>query len=253
MRPEQRTDEEAVDLTLAAELQAALLPKECPSDCPHQLAAARNRMCGSVGGDFYDFIRINDEQFAILIGDVVGHGVRASLMMAQIMGFLRSRQPALSRPVETIRSLNEMLMELGERTSSVLPCSIFYAVIDTPTGVSIFVNCGHPRPLLLHEDDSQINPIGPRNLLLGVEKFDPVEGCHTFEPGQRLVLYTDGLTDAVNADGELFGRDRLEQLIRDYADSTPDQCADTVFQAIAEFRQGLSQNDDETIVVIDRI
>jgi len=86
--PEHQDREHELDLALAAQLQAALLPASCPSDCPHQSAAARNRMCGRVGGDFHDFLRINPDQTAILVGDVVGHGVRAALLMAKIMGFL---------------------------------------------------------------------------------------------------------------------------------------------------------------------
>ncbi|MFP3937089.1 MAG: SpoIIE family protein phosphatase, partial [Phycisphaerae bacterium] len=78
--------ESDVELALAAELQAALLPRECPDDCPHQKAAARNRMSGAVGGDFYTFLRLHRDQIAILIGDVVGHGVHAALVMSQIMG-----------------------------------------------------------------------------------------------------------------------------------------------------------------------
>ena len=109
-----------LDLALAAELQAALLPKSCPSDCPNHVAAARNRMCAGVGGDFYDFLRINDEQIALVIGDVVGHGVRASLIMAQIMGFLRSEPSRLPRPMQLVSSLNDMLIDLGDKIGSVL-------------------------------------------------------------------------------------------------------------------------------------
>ncbi|MFA5863475.1 MAG: hypothetical protein WC975_02180 [Phycisphaerae bacterium] len=84
----QKTEEEQ-DLVLAAELQSALLPKQCPTHCEHQVTAAKNRMSGSVGGDFYDFIRINDDQIALVIGDMVGHGVRASLLAGGMLSRLR--------------------------------------------------------------------------------------------------------------------------------------------------------------------
>ena len=253
MNVSQKTEEETLDLVLAAELQAALLPKECPKDCPHQVAAARNRMCGSVGGDFYDFIVINDEQIAVLIGDVVGHGVRAAMVMAQIMGYLRSRPPDLARPVKVISSLNQMLIDIGERTDNVLPCSIFYAVIDAPTGICVFVNCGHPRPFICDREKCLTLPLGPRNLLLGIEDFDPLEGCHTFSPGERVVLYTDGLIDAADSEGARFGSGRLHEVVSARATDGPVDCADAVFQAVDEFRQGATQSDDETIVVIDRV
>lgn len=250
----QRRDEAgALDLALAAELQSALLPKACPDDCPHQVAAARNRMCGSVGGDFYDFIRVNEDQMVFLIGDVVGHGVRASLLMAQLMGHLRSRPTSLVRPVEIVSDLNRTLIEAGERIGTVLPVSLFYAVIDAPTGISFFVNAGHPRPLLCDRDKCQSMQMGPRNLLLGVEECDFVEGCHTFTPGQRLILYTDGVLDAADHRSRHFGEARLREIVGRHAEQSPQACADAVFDAIAAFRNGAPQFDDETIAIIDRV
>ncbi len=247
------SEEDALDLALAANLQAALLPKECPTDCPHQLAAARNRMCGSVGGDFYDFIHINEDQIALLVGDVIGHGVRASLVMAQIMGFLRSRPATLRHPSKILAELNAMLLELGERTDRVLACTMFYAVIDTPTGIGFFVNAGHPHPFLCDRNKCMTLHLGPRNLPLGVEPYEPTEGCHTFTPGQRLILYTDGLLDADNGDNERFGEKRFHALLDQYAGAKPAHCADAIFQAVEQFRNQSAQIDDETLVVIDRV
>jgi sigma-B regulation protein RsbU (phosphoserine phosphatase) len=251
--PVAQKTEEGLDLALAAELQAALLPKSCPMDCSHQAAAARYRMCRTIGGDFYDFIRINDDQVALVIGDVVGHGVRASLLMAQIMGFLRTDPPKRSRPGQVVKELNRMLIDLGERTSSVMTCTVLYAVIDSPTGMAFFVNAGHPRPDLCDRVKCMTMHLGPRNMLLGVQEFEPEEACLTFTPGQRLVLHTDGVTDAANPPGEHFGEPRLHELINRHFDSPPDQCAEAVFQAVEDFRAGAPQNDDETIVVVDRL
>ena len=241
------------DLALAAQLQAALLPERCPTDCPHQVAAARNRMCGHVGGDFHDFIRLNDDQVAIVIGDVVGHGVHASLVMAQIMGFLRSGDAGRARPVEIIRGLNRMLIELGRKTEMVISCSMFYGVLDAPTGLGVFVNAGHPRPFVCDRDKCSVLPLDGHDMLLGVEQFQPTELCLTFVPGQRFVLHTDGITDAANEHDEHFGQRRLHEVVSRHAGDGPEQCADAVFRAIDEFRGGAVQVDDETIVVIDRV
>ena len=246
------TTQETLDLALAAELQAALLPKSCPADCPNQSAAARNQMCGSVGGDFYDFIRLNPEQTAIFIGDVVGHGVRSSLVMAKIMGWLRSRSQDASRPTRVIADLNRMLMELGEKTNSVMLCSLFYGVLDMPSGAMFFVNAGHPKPFLSDRQVSRTAPLGGRNMLLGVQEFEPEESCHTFTAGQRLVLYTDGITDANNDKGDYFSDKRLLAVIKENIGATALQCVDAVFNAVETFRNGGLQDDDETVVVIDR-
>ena len=248
-----KTTERDLDLALAAELQAALLPKSCPTNCPHHVAAARNRMCAGVGGDFYDFLRLNEDQIALVIGDVVGHGVRASLIMAQIMGFLRSRPDDLSRPQPIVVSLNKMLIEMGDSVGAVLSCSLLYGVIDAPTGTAFFVNAGHPRPFITDRSKSRPLHLGDPNILLGVDEFDPTEACHTFQPGERLVMYTDGIVDATNAAGEPFGDVRLHEITHEYLSAEPAACADEVFRAVQAFRGDAKQTDDETIVVIDRI
>jgi len=248
-----RKTEEAQELALAAELQSALLPKQCPTHCEHQVAAAKNRMSGSVGGDFYDFIRINDDQIALVIGDMVGHGVRASLLMANIMGWLRSSPANLSKPVRLMADLNLMLLDLWNRVGSPMPCSIFYMVIDLPSGCAFFVNAGHPRPFLCDRDQCATFHLGARNMLLGVQEFEPEEGCNEFTPGQRLVLYTDGIPDAMNRRGEQFGHERLSELLNRSQDGTPESLTELVFNELDKFRDGAGQLDDETIVVFDRI
>lgn len=245
--------EEQIDLQLAAQLQAALLPGGCPHGCPHQQAAARNRMCGSVGGDFYDFIKLNSDQYAITIGDVIGHGIRAALIMAQISGFLRSRAEDRGRPAEIVRQLNRLLIDLGRRTDSVVCCSLLYAVLDEPSGVGFLVNAGHPYPFLCDKESCSVLSLEEHNILLGVEDMQPTEVCLTFRPGQRLVLFTDGLTDAVNSHREPFGYQRLHAALNAHADDPPQRCVDGIFQAIDAFRGNAAQSDDETIVVIDRI
>jgi len=245
--------EEQMDLKLAAELQAALLPDSCPLECEHQVAAARNRMCGSVGGDFYDFIRLNEDQSAVVIGDVIGHGVRAALLMAQIKGFLESDTQGRSRPLRMVSALNDMLCRLGDRTGSVMSCSMIYTVFDAPSGTCIMCNCGHPRPLLCEGDQCALAHLGGHDILLGIEPFEPTEICHTFLPGERLVLYTDGICDAANPQHHPFGDERLRRALRERGGASPQECADAVMQAVDAFRDGAAQIDDETIVVIDRV
>ena len=242
-----------LDLALAAELQAALLPTECPADCPHHVAAARNRMCARVGGDFHDFIRINQDQIALVVGDVVGHGVRASLLMAKIMGYLRSETANRSRPMEMVRAINRTLIDLGEKVGHVLSCTMLYAVIDAPTGTGFFVNAGHCRPFICDRERCSVLHLEPRNLMLGVDEFQPQEACHTFMPGERLVIYTDGIVEASDPDDQPFGEQRLHEVVFAHSEDGPDRCAAGVFEAVDAFRRSARQEDDETIVVVDRV
>jgi sigma-B regulation protein RsbU (phosphoserine phosphatase) len=173
--------------------------------------------------------------------------------MAQIMGFLRSQPDELSRPMQIVATLNKMLIRLGDSIGSVLPCSLLYGVIDAPTGVGFFINAGHPRPFITDRTNSKPLHLGDPNLLLGVEEFAPTEACHTFVPGERLVMFTDGIVEAANPADEIFGDARLHEVINECLSVDPESCVEKVFQAVEEFRQGARQTDDETIVVIDRV
>jgi len=241
------------ELALAAELQAALLPKAVPHDFPHLQAAARNAMCRHIGGDFYDFVRINEDQLGVVVGDVIGHGVQASLVMAQIMGFLRSEPSKRSRPQQVVDQLNRMLLDLGDKTNTQVLCTLIYGVIDAPSGIGLFVNAGHPAPLVCTATTCAAMCGEGANLLLGVEPYPYSEICRTFVPGERLILYTDGLLDARNAEGEFFCIDRLLDVVRQHLRSDPRNCAEAVFRSVAAFRSRQPQVDDETIVVIDRV
>jgi serine phosphatase RsbU (regulator of sigma subunit) len=245
--------EDESDIVLASRLQAALLPDTCPGDCGNHVMEAANRMSGGVGGDFYDLIRLNQDQIVIMIGDVIGHGIRAALVMAQIMGFTRSGKHRLSRPLSMIRSINDLLIDLGEKAGTMLTCSLVYGVIDTPTGTAIFVNAGHPYPILFDAEGGNPHSFGPTDLMLGVEDFEPTEICHTFLPGERMVMFTDGIVEAHNHESEQFGDERFRQVLTECRSGNPRECVDAVFGAVDEFRGGIEQEDDETVIVIDRI
>ena len=245
--------EEELDMALAAELQAALMPSDWDINSPNYAAAALNRMCGRVGGDFCDFIRLNNDQVAVAVGDVGGHGVRASLLMARVMGFLRGRPPECSRPTDIVRKVNEMLLDLGDRLGAAMSCSLFYVVLDTPSDTAFYVNTGLPAPVLMNRQSGEITRLWPHGVMLGLEDFEPTEGCHTFSPGERLVLCTDGVINATDASDESFGDGRLDEVLRHYAEAPGRACVQAVFRDVDDFRRGARQRDDETILVVDRL
>jgi serine phosphatase RsbU (regulator of sigma subunit) len=238
-------------LALAGEAQRALLPLRCPPGWKHFLATARNQMRSGVGGDFYDFLRINEGQIAVFIGDVMGHDVRAALLMAQILGSLRSEQR--NGTVEIVSDLNRSLLALGDQIGTPLTCSLFYTILDASGGTISFVNAGHPPPYLCDPRTGKPQPLGSSGMLLGVQRLEPVEMSHPLGPGARMVLYTDGILDACNTDGERFGNRRLEDAIGKHVGQDPDGFADRIIAEVREFRQGVPQVDDESVVVVDRL
>ncbi len=228
------------------------MPKGRPHDWDHHDIAVHNRMCRTLGGDFYDFIRINSQQMAVVIGDVIGHGVSASLVMAQIMGFLRSGEAKLTRPGQVVQALNHLLIEQGRSIGMNLLCSIFYAVLDAPSHVCFYVNAGHPLPLLGRNDDPSIDFLGPHDMLLGVQEFTPVDQCMTLSPGHRMVLYTDGVVDVINSAEEHLGWKQMERVMSKFHDQSAERLVKEVFSMVEEFRSECELCDDQSLVVIDR-
>jgi sigma-B regulation protein RsbU (phosphoserine phosphatase) len=126
-------------------------------------------------------------------------------------------------------------------------------VIDAPSGLALFINTGHPRPYLCDQTTGEIAPLGSQDFILGFQYFTPEEMCHSFTSGQRMVLYTDGILDAINRAGQRFGRNRLLGLISQHAHGDPEALAEAVMDEVSQFRGKATQFDDETVVVLDRM
>jgi sigma-B regulation protein RsbU (phosphoserine phosphatase) len=235
------------------ELDLKLAAQQCPAACQHHEAGTANRMCGEVGGDFYDFIPLNEDQSAIVLGDVVGHGVQAALVMAVIKGFLNSDTRDRMRPKNMMKALNAMLCGLGDRIGGITTCSMLYMVFDAPSGTCILCNAGHAAPLIVDRDKFCAVHLARHDILLGIEPYEPTEICLTFEEGQRLVMYTDGLTEATDVNGEFFGHNRLCSVLSETRNVSAQVCADAVMAAVDAFRGDAPQSDDETVVVLDRL
>ena len=238
-------------LALAGEVQRAVLPSRSPPEWTHFRATARSRPSGSVGGDFYDFVHINEGQIAVFMGNVTGHEVRSVLLMTRILGFLRSEQG--NRTTQVVSDLNRTLLALGDSIGTALTCSLFCTILDAPSGTIFHLNAGQPPPYLYEPQAGKLHSLGARGNRLGVQRFEAVEMCHALGPGARMVLYTDGILDACNTAGERFGRTRLEEAIRKHGAQEVEGFADMILHEVNEFRQGVPQVDDESLVVVDRI
>ncbi len=236
------------NLVLARAVQRALLPRECPR-CVGTTFAAKYRPAEHVGGDFYDFTHLDPDQVSLLIGDAVGHGIHSALVMALLLGHLRANRPERLRPAQIIAEVNTLLVELGESTGEILLCSLFYGVLDMPSRVLFYVDAGHPPPLCCR--GKMVTSLTPNAMLLGAAEFQTSEQCHQFEPGDRLVLYTDGVIETRDTQGQLYCVQRLEEALRGLAEQTAEQTIESIFAELESFSSEQGPDDDATIVVLD--
>jgi phosphoserine phosphatase RsbU/P len=233
------------DLALARELQFRLLPQSRPK-LPHLELAAKFTPARAIGGDLYDFVSYSLSRTALIIGDVSGKGAPAAIYAALVSGILRSHAPIEPGPAEMLRAVN---FSLGERRIDGQFVSIIYAVWDDESRTLQVANSGLPRPIYWHDDKIEI--IEATGLPLGL--FDDAEYDEfTFnaKPGDKFVFFSDGILDARNEVGELFGRSRVEQIVAQSDGVSAEQLVDLLFKAVAEHAAGVETFDDQTVVVI---
>jgi len=238
------------DQKLAAAVQSALLNCATPL-CKSGRIIVKNRMCTDVGGDFYHFSQLHDDQIAFALGDVMGHGTSAALIMSVIMGWLRNDRENYSRPGRIVENINNLLLQLGEQVDRPIICSMIYGVVDLPSGNLFYINAGHPYPIICNRHKCNAQKLGTTTMLLGVQGGIMGESCHQFSRNDRVVLYTDGLTDATNSRDDIFGRERLSQVVREGAGLSGDELARKIFGQIDDYQYGKEPQDDQTLVVID--
>jgi sigma-B regulation protein RsbU (phosphoserine phosphatase) len=233
------------DLSLARELQGRLLPQTNPQ-LAHLDVAAKFVPARTIGGDLYDFIPYSMSRLGIAIGDVSGKGAPAAIYAALVSGILRSHAPIEPSPAEMLSAVN---LSLAERRIEAQFVSIIYAVWDDAHRTLTVSNSGLPRPIYMHGGKTEV--IEATGLPLGL--FDEAE-YDEFEfrmkPGDMFVLFSDGILDARNRKGELFGRGRVERIASESAGNSAAQIVDAIFKAVAEHSAGVETFDDQTVVAI---
>jgi len=233
------------DLAMARELQFRLLPQSRPQLANLEIAA-KFSPARAIGGDLYDFIKYSQSRMAFVIGDISGKGAPAAIYAALVSGILRSHAPMEPGPAEMLAAVN---YSLAERRIDGQFCSLIYSVWDDQNLTLQVANSGLPRPIYCHKGKTQF--IEATGLPLGL--FDDAEYDEfTFqaEPEDLFVFFSDGILDATNRAGDLFGRTRLEKIISNCADNSADSIVKSVFKAVAEHAAGVETFDDETVVAI---
>jgi sigma-B regulation protein RsbU (phosphoserine phosphatase) len=238
------------ELELARQVQQAMLPGYFPQ-VPGLRFTARNRPARQVGGDFYDVFQIDEDQIGIAVADVSDKGMPAALYMALTRSLLRAEARRGDNPGHVLAELNSLLLEISRPDLFV---TIFYAVLDLPTRTLTYARAGHERPALLR--DGGVRLLGGEGIPLAL--FDGAEFSLIGEslrmlPGDRLVLYSDGLYDLLSPQEEHFGRARLIEWLRDHAGEKQETFCENLFAELGAHQGEAEQFDDITLVVMDVI
>ncbi len=232
----------------AGEIQKNLLPKKLPTIKNYDVYAL-NVPAKEVGGDYYDFINIKDNKIAFCLGDVTGKGLPASLLMANVQATLRS-QILFDFPCnEAINRANILLYQSTDATKFV---TLFTCVLNIDKDEMTYVNAGHNDPLLISKD-GKIKKLNEGGLLLGCLP-DSIysESIFTLKKDDLLVIFTDGITEAMNALEEEFGDNRLIELLKANKSLTCKEITEIVFTAVKKHMQNVPQYDDMTMLLVKK-
>jgi sigma-B regulation protein RsbU (phosphoserine phosphatase) len=233
-------------LEVARHVQLSLLPPRDPVVEGFDISAY-NFSTEEVSGDYYDFVKLYEDQLGIVIADVSGKGIPASLLMAFLRASLRSAIHVGYAPHVAMGKVNYLLWETIEPHQYV---TAFYGMLDATNRTLAFVNAGHNPPLLLSPDGG-VRVIERGGLPLGMFRDTRYyEYYLTIEPGQILLLYTDGATEANSPDGEEYGRERLVKAVRAAQDRPARAMIDFIYNDVFEWSGGRGAGDDVTFVVI---
>ncbi|MEW6231279.1 MAG: GAF domain-containing SpoIIE family protein phosphatase [Chloroflexota bacterium] len=239
----------ANELRLAHDIQASLLPETCP-EVPGWQICADWRSMWEVSGDFYDFIDLPGKSLGLLIADVSDKGVPAALFMALSRSLIRANVTAGLSPSEALARANRWVLK---DTKSGQFVTLFYGILSLHSGELHYVLAGHNPPLVYRERTGQVEALEGKGIALGIIEDVVLEERRVrLKPGDVLVLYTDGVTEAWNNWDECFGRERLTQVLRDHHSLAAGDLIQRINDAVAAFVSGAPQSDDATLVVVKR-
>jgi sigma-B regulation protein RsbU (phosphoserine phosphatase) len=245
----QRIEEELAKVRLAARIQRDLLPQSPPA-IPGYDIAGRSIPAQTVGGDYFDFLPLDERRIAMCVGDVSGKGLPASLLMANLQAAVRSQVLARASVSECLRRTNTLLYRSTDPGKFV---TAFYAVLDFARGELCFSNAGHNPPLLFRGDGAA-ERLEVGGIVLGImEDSEFQEGSRRLERGDLLVIYSDGVTEAMDANGEEFGEQGLAAVIRRSRAESAAEVLNAIVEAALEFSGDRLQTDDITLIVLKRL
>jgi serine phosphatase RsbU (regulator of sigma subunit) len=250
------------ELAIARRIQESFLPRQLPQPPGWELAGF-SRGAQAVGGDFYDCIQLPDGRLGLVVADACGKGVTAALFVALTRSLLRaaSLAPAIFRSspldhgdailVDALQLTNDYICR--EHAESSMFITLFYGVLNLDTGDLAYVNAGHNPPLVLNSSTGNAHELEEGTLPVGILANQDYAVQHiTLQPGEYLVAFSDGITEAMNVAGELFDDQRLHAVLRSYAAESAQTIVSQVIAATEAHAAGAPQADDMTLLIVQR-
>ena len=237
----------ARELRLGREIQESMLPQKLP-DLPGFELGARMLAARMIGGDFYDVIPLGDDRLGLVVGDVSGKGVPAALFMALTCSLLRAEASRTESPEETLLAVNRHLLTYHTHSMFV---TVLFGILHRETRRFDFVRAGHDLPLILDSQGAQQNFILGRGHPLGLFPNPALDVQTTIlPPDSLLLLYTDGATEAMNPQNDLFGVERIVEAVCQRLHSTAEEVCDHLLATLAAYCGNAPQSDDITLLVL---
>jgi sigma-B regulation protein RsbU (phosphoserine phosphatase) len=249
------------ELEIAREVQDQLYPKEAPPFCGLKLTV-RCDPARMVSGDYYDYLQIARGKVAFAIGDVAGKGISAALLMATLQAALRAQITAFTPShenecstlpeVDAATLVSKLNRQIYAHTAPEKYATFFFALFNQETRVLTYTNAGHLSPLLFR--GAEVIPLDSNGTVVGAfpfAKYD--ESCLTLNPGDILVCYTDGITEPENAFGEMFGEERLIELVKRHAHLDDGEIVNNILESVRNWTGSPELHDDMTLLIARQV
>jgi len=235
------------EIDAANRIQAALLPSTHP-DVDGASLSSHYRAATEIGGDYFDFLPLAGGKLGLAFGDVAGHGLTSGIVMAMTKAALLVQVRHDPSPARVLEILNDIVMKTAPKR---MLMTFFLGVLDPATSALRFASAGHLDPYVFRARERKIELLSAWGFPLGVRRREPFhESVVRFEPGDRLVLYSDGLIEALNDEGEPFGFERFEGVILSRGQKSADALKQALLESVKSFTRNRPPEDDQTLVVV---
>ena len=247
MRSRERLRDLENELEMARALQQSILPSDMPASHRYEIAASMTP-ARDIGGDFFDIVKLENERLGLSVADVCGKGIPAALFMMGARSVLKGTAIGASEPGSVLSEMNQIIEQDNPKTMFL---TLVYMVYNPRTGEMQYANGGHPAPIVVRGDGSCSELAPVQGVAVGLEPEAAFgEGTRTLEPGETVVIYSDGVSEAENDAGEAFGIERLMHVFEGRPPTGAKEAIRRVEEAVAEFAGGRELDDDLTCLAL---